>query len=128
MGDFSNRYATRTVEEKPPCYGKEEYYDITDSTCRACKFSGTCRIKVKAAQGSRGHTTDAHPERAVGHVVPGRSVPVPSEDPDSGDSFVSVLTYNSGLNAATAMSETLTQALGGIPRKRYPSFSKRSKE
>jgi|SaaInlStandDraft_7_1057024.scaffolds.fasta_scaffold00038_32 hypothetical protein len=124
MGDFTSRYSTHT-EEKPGCYGEEDYYDITDSTCRACRYKGTCRIKVQAGKSGRSRDT---PGPKKGHPTNGRSVPVPTEDPDEGDTFVSALTYNSSLNAATAMSETLTQALSGIPRKRYPSFRKRRKE
>lgn len=125
MGDFTSRYSTQT-EEKPGCYGDEDYYDITDSTCRACRYKGTCRIKVQAAQSGKGR--DAPLARKKGHSVAGRSVPSPTEDHDEDDTFMGVLSYNSSLNAATAMSETLTQALSGIPRKRYPSFRKRRKE
>lgn len=128
MGDFTNRYSTRTSEEKPSCYGEEDYYDITDSTCRACKFKGTCRIKVQASNSGRSsHPGQPRPTTGKGHAVSSRTVPVPAEDHGDDDSFMGVLTYNSSLNAATAMSETLTQALSGIPRKRYPSFSKRRK-
>lgn len=125
MGDFTRQYSSS--EEKPGCYGDEDYYDITDKTCRECRYKGTCRIKVQAAKNGRRRESPT-PSGKVAHKGAGRSVPAPTEDADENDTFMSVLTYNSSLNAATAMSETLTQALSGIPRKKYPSFRKRRKE
>jgi hypothetical protein len=68
-------------------------------------------------------TTAATPQGQVHRPVVKAKV---YEDPVETDTFTSVLMHNAGLNAVTSISETLTDALSQIPRKKYPGLRKRT--
>jgi hypothetical protein len=132
MGTFSSRFSNHDDDghnERPECYGDPDYYDITDDTCKNCRWKGTCRLKISALERDRRPasssssvtttTTSAIPQRSA---VKGKIY----EDAGEEDTFTSVLAHNASLNAITAMSETLTDALSQIPRKKYPGLRKRS--
>jgi hypothetical protein len=103
----------------------------SDERCRQCHVKGTCRIKIQALE--REHRRPSTPTTTY---TPSSTSPAyrPSskgkvyEEPSTQDTFTGVLAYNAGLNAITTMSETLTEALAGIPRKKYPSLRRRSTE
>jgi hypothetical protein len=139
MGRFSSRFSDDDDDDdsrptKPECYGDPDYYDITDDECKRCRFKGTCKLKVAALEreerrNQRGDQTQGSGRsQSSGKIVKRKSREYELEEADGQDTFLSVLAYNSSLNAATTMAETLTDALGQIPRKRYPSLKKRKVE
>lgn len=139
MGRFSSRFSDDDDDDdgrptKPECYGDPDYYDITDSDCKRCRFKGTCKLKVAALEReekrsrSRSRSDREERGRSSGKMVRRKSREYELEEADEQDTFMSALAYNSSLNAATTMAETLTDALGQIPRKRYPPLRKRKVE
>lgn len=136
MGRFSSRFSDdddddRRRPSKPECYGDPDYYDITHQDCRACSFKGTCKLKVSALEREesrdrrKSRSRSEERGRSSGRMVKRREREYEFEEAGEQDTFMSALAYNSSLNAATTMAETLTEALGQIPRKRYPSLRKR---
>jgi hypothetical protein len=124
MGSFSAQFQNRDGE-KPECYGDADYYDGSHPICQECAYKGTCRLKVESNRRSSQTPATNYPR-------PGQKPPnAPAakarvyEEPEGNDSFTGVLAYNAGLNAVTTMAETLTEALAGIPRKKYPGLRKR---
>lgn len=125
MGSFSSQFQNRDGE-KPECYGDVDYYDGSHPTCQECAYKGTCRIKIETARrnSQSGSTQPAHrPGYKPPNTPPARTKVY--EEPEGNDTFTGVLAYNAGLNAVTTMAETLTEALAGIPRKKYPSLRRR---
>lgn len=135
MGAFSDRFDHEDSgsTRRPECYGDPDYYDITDERCRQCHVKGTCRIKVSSLEREQRRATAPPATTHVPSTSSG-STYRPSvkakvyEEPGAQDTFTGVLAYNAGLNAVTTMSETLTEALAGIPRKKYPSLRRRNVE
>ena len=130
MGTFSSRFSNHDDDghnERPECYGDPDYYDITDDTCKNCRWKGTCRLKISALERDRRPTSSVSTVTAVQPVTSKRSAVKGKiyEDAGEEDTFTSVLAHNASLNAITAMSETLTDALSQIPRKKYPGLRKR---
>jgi hypothetical protein len=132
MGTFSSRFVDDedASSGRPECYGDPDYYDITNDVCRQCRFKGTCRLKVGALdreqrRASVPNTAHVTPTASPGGVYRSNAKGRVFEDPGKDESFTSVLAYNAGLNAVTTMSETLTEALAQIPRKKYPSLRRR---
>ena len=139
MGRFSRRFSDdddddRRPTRKPECYGDPDYYDITDDDCRACSFKGTCKLKVNALEREerrdrrRGSSRSDSRDRTAGKLTRQKKREYALEEPEREETFVSVLAYNSALNSMTTAAETLTEALGQIPRKRYPALRKRKVE
>jgi len=126
MGTFSDRFNNQG-DSRPECYGDPDYFDLSDRTCQDCRWKGTCRLKVSALKGTQSapyeRTTAATPQGQVHRPVVKAKV---YEDPVETDTFTSVLMHNAGLNAVTSISETLTDALSQIPRKKYPGLRKRT--
>ena len=135
MGAFSDRFDHEDSgsSRRPECYGDPDCYDITDERCRQCPVKGTCRIKVQSLEreqrrSSTPTTTTYSPSTTPGSTYRPSMKSKVYEEPEAADTFTGVLAYNAGLNAITTMSETLTEALAGIPRKKYPSLKRRKVE
>jgi hypothetical protein len=123
MGAFSDRFDD---PERPGCYGDPDYFDLSHEVCQNCRWKGTCRLKVSGLRQQPGRT--ATPQSTVAgatnQAYRGPKAKV-YEEPIETDTFTSVLMHNAGLNAVTSISETLTDALSQIPRKKYPMIRKK---
>lgn len=128
MGAFADRFETNSG--KPQCYGDTEVHDPDHPDCRACKYLSLCRMKCQSIiRGTSSSTSSSGRTPYVSHTSNGEAyrpkTPTPTAEPDKDDTFLGVLVHNSSLNAVTAMSATLTDALGQLPRKRYPGITRR---
>jgi len=119
---FSQRFSSSTnAREKPECYGDEDYYDPSDTTCRRCPVKGTCRVLVerRSKSSDRNAITTTKSSR-TGSSVPRKQASV-VVDHEEDDSFMGVLGHNSMLNAGQGFVDTLSEAVSSIPRKKYPN-------
>jgi hypothetical protein len=127
MGSFSSQFNNNRDSEKPECYGDTDYYDISHPTCQDCAYKGTCRLKVEAGRRSSQTSSTAYRPAHKPANTPPPSRNKVYDEPEENDTFTGVLAYNTGLNAVTTMAETLTEALAGIPRKKYPGLRRRER-
>lgn len=126
MGTFSDRFNNHG-DSRPECFGDPDYFDLSEKNCQGCGWKGTCRLKVTALRGPQSTSYERGGVSTTQTQVhrPGIKAKV-YEEPVETDTFTAVLMHNAGLNAVTSISETLTDALSQIPRKKYPGLRKRT--
>jgi len=116
---------------KPDCYGDPEVFDPDDDDCDRCPWRAACKVvidrKSKTRSRSRSNrrsrsSRDDRDDRDSRIIKRRGSTSVREAPPDEDDTWSSVLGYNAMVEAAQGMADELSNAVGHIPRKRYPNI------
>ena len=118
---FSQRFGRSS--SRPDCYGDPEIYNVADSECRNCSSRPSCKYVVDRKLGGNTSSRDLQTRNrsTTSTRVSRKSTNVNVMDYDEDDTFLNTLTHNAMLNAVQGMADTFSDAIGSIPRKKYPN-------
>jgi uncharacterized membrane protein YqiK len=120
------------MSERPECYGDIDYYDPDDEACTEnCAYFQSCGIRVARSNNqSKKRELKAQtriPNKQSNRVAK-KQEPTIIIEPEENDSYFSVLTYNSAIEAVQAMADELSNSIRYIPRKGYGNIFNRKKK
>lgn len=126
-------------DNKPECYGDEDYFDPDDDDCAACAVSQSCGIRVsRAAHGTRSRYATRQSSRPLSRPNPTRAVTPQRtrkneiqrviDEPDDDTSFAKILMHNTGLEVIQSMVDELGNSIRHIPRIDYGKYFERKKK
>lgn len=122
------------LDNKPDCYGDEDYYDEDDEDCQACQVRKACSIR--ASRGSRTSTSRTYTRSYTRTPTPKTTAVTKKqnkvakiiEDPSDDTTFAKILLHNTGLEVLQTMVDELGNSIRHIPRIDYGKYFDRKKK
>ena len=117
------------MSERPECYGDPDYYDPDDHSCSDdCAFFQSCGIRVARANSANSRRSLTPKNKTTRQQVIKKQKAEIIVEPETEDSYFSVLAYNSALEAIQAMADELSNSVRHVPRKSYGPIFNRKKQ
>lgn len=120
-------------DNRPGCYGDEDYFDPDDSECKSCGVMQSCSVRASRAarsrpsESSRRSTTSA--TRSIQKTTPRKTqIEKIIEEPDDNATFGKILLHNTGLEVMQAVVDELGNSIRHIPRVDYGKYFERKKK
>lgn len=128
-------------DNKPECYGDEDYYDPDDKSCKDCGVFNSCGIRASraaragATTGSRSYTRPqtTTPASNTAHTrttqtTAAAKIKRTEVEPDENASFGGILLHNTGLEVLQTVVDELGNSIRQIPRIDYGTYFERRKK
>tara|TARA_R110001606_G_C14984068_1_gene604801 strand:+ start:194 stop:568 length:375 start_codon:yes stop_codon:yes gene_type:complete len=121
------------TNEKPDCYGDEDYYDPDDNACKDCSVFQSCGIRS-----SRSSRRSATP-RVTASTSTDRNYRLATtkkkgeiarvmDDPGDDSTFANILLHNTGLEMMQTVVDEIGNSIRHIPRLDYGKYFERKKK
>lgn len=117
-------------DNKPGCYGDEEYFDPDDDECDSCAVKQSCGIRVSRM---KKQTNPSYRSTSSQYSKPSTSrqkneIQRIVEDPEDGVSFGKILMHNTGVEVLQSIVDELSNSIRHVPRMDYGKYFDRKKK